>query len=82
MLVKIVFAVSHKSLFSLIGTLRSARIYVVFVGSVFFLKKANDYYILFILLLECILRTIMVVGSPGIVADTSYDDINMAPVKN
>ena len=27
-------------------------------------------------------RTKMVVGSPGIVADTSYDVINMAPVKS
>ena len=28
------------------------------------------------------LRTTMVVGSPGIVADAIYDVINMAPVKN
>ena len=27
-------------------------------------------------------KTKMVVGSPGIVADTSYDVINMAPVKS
>ena len=44
------------------------------------MKKANDYYILF---LGCMLRRKMVdVGSPGIVADTSYDVINMAPVKS
>ena len=58
----------------------SAQTYVVFLGPVgFFLKKANDYYILF---LGCIVRTKMVVGSPGIVADSSYDYINMAPVKS
>ena len=34
------------------------------------MKKANDYYILF---LRCMVRTKMVVGSLGIVADTSYD---------
>ena len=44
-----------------------------------FLKKANHYYILF---LGCMARTKMVVGNPGIVADTSYDVINMAPVKS
>ena len=52
----------------------------MFLGLVgFFLKKANDYYILF---LGCMVRRKMVVGSPGIVADTSYDVINMAPVKS
>ena len=44
-----------------------------------FFKKANDYYISF---WGCMVRTKMVVGSPGIVADTSYDIINMAPVKS
>ena len=28
------------------------------------------------------MKTKMVVGSPGIVADTSYDVINMVPVKS
>ena len=52
----------------------------MFLGPVgFFLKKANDYYILF---LGCMVRTKRVVGSLGIVADTSYDVINMAPVKS
>ena len=52
----------------------------MFLGPVgFFLKKANDYYILF---WGCMVRTKMVVGSPGIVADTSYDVIKMAPIKN
>ena len=55
----------------------SARTYVVFLGPVGFLKKANDYFILFS---GCMVRTKMVVGSPGMVADTSYDVINMAPV--
>ena len=32
--------------------------------------------------LRCMLRTTMVVGCPGIVADAIYDVINMAPVKN
>ena len=50
----------------------------VFRSRGIFLKKANDYYILF---LGCMVRTKMVVGSLGIVADTSYDVINMAPVK-
>ena len=51
----------------------------MFLGPVgFFLKNANDYYILFC---GCMVNTKMVVGSPGIVADTSYDVINMAPVK-
>ena len=45
----------------------------------FFLKKANDYYILF---LGCMVRTKMAVGSLGIVADTSYEVINIAPVKS
>ena len=44
-----------------------------------FLKKTKDCCILF---LGCIVRTKMVVGSPEIVADTSYDAINMAPVKS
>ena len=43
------------------------------------MKKANDYYILF---WGCMVGTKIVVGSPGVVADTSYDVINMAPVKN
>ena len=53
----------------------------MFLGPVdfFFLKKANDYYILFY---GCMVKTKMVVGSPGIVADTSYDVINLAPVKS
>ena len=52
----------------------------MFLGSRgIFLKKANHYYILF---WGCIVKTKMVVGSPGIVADTSYDVINMAPVKS
>ena len=45
----------------------------------FFLKKANDYYILF---WGCMARTKIVVGSPGIVEDTSDDVINIAPVKS
>ena len=54
--------------------------YVVFLGPVgLFLKKANDYYILF---LGCMVSTKMVVGSPGIMADISYGVINMAPVKS
>ena len=44
-----------------------------------FFKKANDYYILF---WGCMLKTKMVVGSPRIVADTSYDVINNAHVKS
>ena len=44
-----------------------------------FLKEANDYYSLF---LVCMVRTKMVVGSPGLMADTSYDGINMTPVKS
>ena len=52
----------------------------MYLGPVgFFLKKANAYYISF---LGCMVKTKMVVGSPGIVADTSYDVINMAPVKS
>ena len=44
-----------------------------------FLKKANDYYILF---LGSMVRMKIVVGSPGIVADTRYKVINMTPVKS
>ena len=52
----------------------------MFLGPVrFFLKKANDYYFLF---WGCMVKTKMVVGSPGIVADTRVDVINMAPVKS
>ena len=48
------------------------------LGPMGFLKKTNDFYNLF---LERMLRTEIVVGSPGIVADASDDVINMAPVK-
>ena len=51
----------------------------VFRSRGIFLKKANDYYILY---WGCMVKTKMVVGSPGMVADTSYDVINMAPVKS
>ena len=52
----------------------------MFLGPVgFFLKKANDYYILF---WGCMVKTKLVVDSPGIVADTSHGVINMAPVKS
>ena len=44
-----------------------------------FFMKVNDYYILF---LKCILKTKMVVGSPGIMADTNYAVINMSPIKD
>ena len=43
------------------------------------MKKGNDFYILF---WGCMVKKKMVVGSPGIVADTSYDVINMAHVKS
>ena len=52
----------------------SARADVVFLSPVGFFKKASAYYILF---LECILKTKMVVGSPRIMADTSYDVIDI-----
>ena len=44
-----------------------------------FSKKANDYYILFF---GSMVRMKIVVGSPGIVADTRYKVINMTPVKS
>ena len=58
----------------------SARTCVVLLGPVeFFFEESKRLYILF---LGCFVRTKMVIGSPGIVADTSYDVINMAPVKS
>ena len=52
----------------------------MFLGLVgIFLKEANDSYILF---WGYMVRTKMIAGSPGIVPDTNYDVINMAPVKS
>ena len=57
----------------------SADLCRVFESVGIFFNKANDYFILF---LECILKKKWLFGSLEIMADTSNDVINMAPIKN
>ena len=54
----------------------------MFIGPVgIFRRKQTTIIIIIILFWGCIFKPKMVVGRPGIVADTSYDVINTAPIK-